>query len=532
MKHLTIFLLMLAGALCACTDNDVPETAPEETPPVVLPDVERITVSPSRLTLFIGRAQTVSATITPDSASQEVRWRSSNPAVATVIDGTVTGVKEGSTSIYAVAVADSSKAAIVWVTVEDSVKKLPIDARIDHYRKEDVCIRLTRNGAPVAGASVAIAMQQHEFLFGCNVGGWEGNATAVQDLEFRRLFAELFNFATLSVFWGAMEPVKNQPTYAALGQVTDWCVANNIHVKGHPLIYYDRTPNWAESMSDDELYHRIMNERMGGMTEHFRGSVDAWDVVNEVVYWGVQDNPRAVSRLAAKMSYVEFTKACLAAARRGNPQATLLINDNNYEDQYLNLLRQLVDAAGQPLYDGIGVQSHFHMAPSNAGRWDDTRTWTVCERFAPLGKPIYFTEITILSTTENCGSCGNVPTTAEGEEWQSEEVVRFYKMLFSHPSVEAATWWDFTDQNSWMGTPAGLLRADMTPKPAYTALKHLIKEEWATNTTLTTDNAGEIHLRAFRGKYNFTVTPSGEAPQSPQSGTVKKGQPVIELVIP
>ena len=416
-------------------------------------------------------------------------------------------------------------------TVEDSIKKLPVDARIDHYRKEDVCIRLTRNGAPVAGASVDIAMQNHEFLFGCQIFSWKGNATAAQDLEYRRLFAELFNFATHGVYWRSFEPERDRPNYAYADQVAEWCAKHGIRGKGHPLIYQDRTPGWVNNMTDDELYGRIMNERIGGMTGHFRDAIDVWDVVNEVVYWRLNSPSDAVSKLAVKMDKVEFTKHCLVAARKGNPQAMLLMNDYNFSDPYLNLLRQLADPSGEPLFDAVGVQSHFHMAPDNAGRWDDARTWSVCERFATLGKPIHFTEITILSTKEECGSCANIPTTPEGEEWQSEEVVRFYKMLFSHPSVEAATWWDFSDQNSWMGAPSGLLHADMTPKPAYLALKHLIKEEWATNTTLVTDDKGEIHLRAFRGEYNFTVTPSGGAPLSPLSGTVKKGQPVIELMI-
>ncbi|GHT40174.1 hypothetical protein AGMMS49965_08060 [Bacteroidia bacterium] len=529
MNKKNILLLILGVTLFSCKEND--DLLEEKTPTVILPDVEGVMVSPYRLSLFIGNTRTVEATVLPDSASQEVRWSSSNPAVATVTDGVITTLKQGSTSIIAKSVADSTKFGDLLLTVEDSIKKLPIDERIDHYRKEDVCIRVTRNGAPIVGASVAMTMQNHEFLFGCNIGGWSGNATAAQDLEFRRLFADIFNFATLSIFWGSFERVKDQPNYAFAGQVAEWCAERDIRVKGHPLIYYDRSPNWLESMSDSELYDRIMNERIGGMTNHFRGAIDAWDVVNEVVYWGGQTDPRAVSRLAAKLSYVEFTKYCLMAARKGNPQATLLMNDNNFSDPYLNLLKQLVDASGQPLFDVVGVQSHFHMAPDNAGRWTDTRTWAVCERFAPLGKPIHFTEISILSTTDNCGSCENVPTTPEGEAWQSEEVVRFYKMLFSHPSVEAATMWDFTDQNSWMGTPAGLLRADMTPKPAYYALKHLIKEEWATNTTQVTDNAGEIHLRAFRGKYNFTVTLPDGTTLSPQYDAVKKGQPVIDLAV-
>ena len=53
-------------------------------------------------------------------------------------------------------------------------------------------------------------------------------------------------------------------------------------------------------------------------------------------------------------------------------------------------------------------------------------------------------------------------------------------MLFSHPAVAAVTWWDFTDQDAWQQAPAGLVRDDMSPKPAYEQLRSLIKGKWWT----------------------------------------------------
>jgi hypothetical protein len=96
--------------------------------------------------------------------------------------------------------------------------------------------------------------------------------------------------------------------------------------------------------------------------------------------------------------------------------------------------------------------------------------------------------------------------------------------------VEAVTWWDFSDQGAWQSVPAGLLRADMTPKPAYLALKKLIREDWATNITLTTNDIGTVSTRAFRGEYRFTVTlPDGSKVNREFSGVVKKGTNVIKL---
>ena len=70
------------------------------------------------------------------------------------------------------------------------------------------------------------------------------------------------------------------------------------------------------------------------------------------------------------------------------------------------------------------------------------------------------------------------PSTPEGEARQADEIVRHYRTLVAHPAVEAITYWGLTDDGAWLGAPAGLVRADGTPKPAYDALRGLVKGEW------------------------------------------------------
>ena len=62
----------------------------------------------------------------------------------------------------------------------------------------------------------------------------------------------------------------------------------------------------------------------------------------------------------------------------------------------------------------------------------------------------------------------------EYEELQAKYTADFYTMLFSHPAVEAITWWDFQD-NDWRAAPAGLVTEEVHRKPAYHALRKLIR---------------------------------------------------------
>jgi hypothetical protein len=58
----------------------------------------------------------------------------------------------------------------------------------------------------------------------------------------------------------------------------------------------------------------------------------------------------------------------------------------------------------------------------------------------------------------------------------------------------------------------GLVRVDGTTKPAYTALRELIRGEWwLAPTTLRTDAAGAIRVRGFLGDYAVSAA-GGSAP--------------------
>ena len=115
------------------------------------------------------------------------------------------------------------------------------------------------------------------------------------------------------------------------------------------------------------------------------------------------------------------------------------------------------------------------------------------------------------------------PSTPQGEERQAEEIVRHYTQLVAHPSVGCVNYWGITDEGAWLGAPCGLVRADGTPKPAYDALRGLIKGAWwLPPTTVRTDDSGRVAVDAFAGDYRLTVAgtavdvtlPAGEQTRS------------------
>ena len=376
-----------------------------------------------------------------------------------------------------------------------------IDQRIRTHRTCEVALTVADSaGRPLANTAITVRQKSHKFLFGCNAFKLGRMRQPRLKQEYGRRFSALLNYATLPFYWGAYEITEGKLDAARVKEMAKWCAANGVRTKGHPLCWNNVTPKWLYGKSPAKA-EKLQMGRITREVTAFVGIVDTWDVVNEAVVWTKRDpenNP--LTQLCEKIGRVELVKRTFARARAANPKATLILNDFDTSRRYANLIRDCL-AAGVRI-DTIGIQSHMHQK-----YWGAKKVWEVCERFARFGKPLHFTEATILSGKLKTDSDwsrrrDDWHTTPEGEKRQAKQVKELYRILFSHPAVEAVTWWDFSDRASWQGAPAGLVRKDMSPKPAYEALMELVKGQWWTGELkLTTDQAGRASFRGFLGTY-------------------------------
>jgi len=381
------------------------------------------------------------------------------------------------------------------------------EQRIEKHRKADAVVTvLDAQGKPVPGAKIDVEQTRHAFLFGCNIFAWDGVPDEKLQSAYRQRFAALLNYATLPYYWPAYEPERGKPQHDRSERIARWCQEHGILTKGHPLAWNFADPHWLPD-DLDEIF-RLQIARIEDCVMRFTGLIDRWDVVNEATHFDRDEFLKRAPKMTAmwkKYGQSEFTRQCFIAARKANPKATLLINDYRTDPAYEKLIEQLVDDKGNRLYDVIGIQSHMH-----GGVWNNRRIWDVCQRFARFGVPLHFTETTILSGERGYERPQPWPSTPEGEQYQARETVRFYTMLFSHPAVEAITWWDFSDFRAWQQAPAGFLRRDMTPKPVYDELMKLIKGKWWTKVSGTADGQGKLAFRGFLGNYKITVSAAGK----------------------
>jgi endo-1,4-beta-xylanase len=379
-------------------------------------------------------------------------------------------------------------------------------------RKGQANIRLIdAEGSPVADKKVEVQMTRHAFLFGCGAFDFvdycnlpEGEEDpALQDRIDKWL--DLYNYGTLPFYWGRFEPEEGKPQTAKLMKTAQYLKNKGVELKGHPLCWHTVCADWLLKYDNETILQKQI-DRIHRDVGQFKGLIDRWDVINEVVIMPIFDKyDNAITRLAKDLGRVGIVKQMFEAAYETNPGAELLINDFNTSTNYEILIDGCLNA-GVPI-SAIGIQSHQHQ-----GYWGAEKLEAVLERFEHFGLPIHFTENTLISgdlmpeyiVDLNDWQVPEWPSTVEGEERQMQEVEEMYRILFNHPLVEAITGWDFTD-GAWLGAPSGVLREDNSVKPVYKRLKELIKQEWWTTFESQSDTDGQIRVEGFKGDYELLI---------------------------
>lgn len=396
---------------------------------------------------------------------------------------------------------------------------------ISHRKVKRTVRFIYEDNKPVAGSRIHVKQTNHKFLFGCGafdiipyamsfdkkmaeeaekdprllefLKGYDGETIANSWLE-------IFNYGTLPFYWGQYEPNEGEIHKEGPVNATKFLREKNVKVKGHPLCWHTACADWLKKY-DNETVMKKQLDRIEREVSGFKGVIDIWDAINEVVIMPVfEKDDNAITRVCKDKGRVNMVKEVFAKAHESNPDAFFLINDFNTSDAYARLIDECLEAGVK--IDAIGIQSHQHQ-----GFWGAEKLGEVLDRFSRFGLPIHFTENTLISgeimpayiEDLNDWKVPEWPSTPEGEERQAREMEEMYRILFSHPLVEAITTWDFKD-GAWLGAPSGFLHKDNTRKPSFEMLKRLTHEEWWTDIEVVTDDNGYATVECFKGEYELS----------------------------
>jgi GH35 family endo-1,4-beta-xylanase len=396
---------------------------------------------------------------------------------------------------------------------------------VERYRKGPARLRfVSTSGDPVKGLEVHITQKTQDFLFGNLIFDlvW-GDPPYKPDL-FKKRFLELFNLAIFPFYWPYYEPKPGQTQWQRLLPTLEWCRANGVTPKGHPLVwpYTAGIPEWLYDMPEGTI-EPLIRARVTSLVKGFAQDIQIWDVTNEAVNhisWAEGTHPdfrkryhevdlwRGIEVSGAFKQEIPIPNAAdwvedsFRWAYAANPQATLIVNDYNQEydphvrqrfyDLVVELKRRDVPVSG------LGLQVH----PLNHWLWPH-EMWDTLEMYQELDIPVHITELHQPSWEQEIE--GGFREGMWSSQSQADFIEQMYRQCFGHPSVVSINYWGLSDRQSWI-KEGGLIDEEYRPKPVFERLKGLIKGEWLTQPfTACTDENGEITFRGFYGNYELVI---------------------------
>lgn len=424
---------------------------------------------------------------------------------------------------------------------------------IEHYRKgEAKLVVLDKSGNAVTDVQIKVKQKSHEFRFGANIFMLDELETAEKNEAYKKAFADVFNMATLPFYWDTLEPERGKPRYAKNSPKVyrrpspdlciEFCSQYGIEPREHALAYDSFFPKWLYNASVEEVKAEL-ERRYAEIAERYADKIRTIEVTNEMEW------ESGKTKFYDEPDFVEW---CFKLAERYFSKNQLVINEHTglcwtdrcrSTDKYYSYIEANMLKGAR--IDAIGMQ--YHLFNEAEFEYEKTRLtlnpenlYKHMDLYSNFGKPLQITEVTVPAYSWE----------KEDEEIQAEIIEKLYSIWFSHPNVEQIIYWNIIDGYAHVWSPdlekikesqgnmtigenyyyGGLLRFDLSPKPAYNKIRELICERWHTEEEIVADGNGVARFRGFYGDYEILINAHGKTIKK-DIALSKTANNVIEIVI-
>ena len=240
--------------------------------------------------------------------------------------------------------------------------------------------------------------------------------------------------------------------------LVDFAMDNGRTSRGHTHVWWNSVPPWLEAISDRREGERVLIEHIERVTDHFRGQLLGWDVVNEVIaHDPLQEGPLRRSKWLQLLGPRHIPLAFEATART-DPNARLVVNDYDLEfagprfdkrrEIMLTIVRQMLDANIR--VGGVGIQGHLY-----GDRQIDIDALTRFHKdLDALGVELLVTELDVINRE-------SAPDPASMDALAGKLVGDLMDGIFAWKPPAAVVTWGITDRYSWI--PDEMPRYDGEP---------------------------------------------------------------------
>lgn len=337
-----------------------------------------------------------------------------------------------------------------------------------------------------------------DFPIGVAVAAGSGAAdiltnTARQNIvraEFSQIVAE--NIMKMSYMYSG-----NNFSFTNADRLVNWALTNNKTVHAHALVWHPsyQLPSWATDSNAN--FRQDYARHIDTVAAHFAGKVKSWDVVNEALFDGADDDGRGSAngyrqsvfyRQYAGPSYID---EAFRRARAADPTAELYYNDFNTEENgtkttaLVNLVQRLL-TNGVPI-DGVGFQMHvMNDYPSIANiraslqkivALSPTLKIKITELDVRLNNPYDGNSSNDYTNRSDCAvSCAGL----DRQKARYKEIVQAYLDVVPPARRGGITVWGIADPDSWFYTHQNLpdwpllFNDSLQPKPAYQGVQEAL----------------------------------------------------------
>lgn len=263
-----------------------------------------------------------------------------------------------------------------------------------------------------------------------------------------------------------VHPKEGVYDFTLADKFVDKAKAAGLKVLGHCLIWHSQCAPWFHYDADGklvspEVLKKRMREHIFTVVSHFKGRVDAWDVVNEAF----EDDGTPRQSLFYQILGTDYIPLAFQYAHEADPSAELYYQDFSMNkapkvegvvDFFRPLIRQ-----GLPV-SAIGMQGHMVLEDNN---YIEEYAHSI-ETIASLGIPTAFTELDLTVLPNPYGFSGaNVSDrfayrpemdpytqglTKEKEAEIEQFWISFYELLIRHrQDISRVSFWCLNDAGSW-----------------------------------------------------------------------------------